>query len=340
MRDEQTPTTMETQMKNKLTTGIVVALAIFASFATAQEMAYPNKPIKIVVPLAPGGATDTIARVIAKNMSVNLSVPVLVENRSGAGGIIGLEAAAKAPPDGYTLFIGNVSTNALNQTIYADKLKFKPDDALTGVTRLAVIPHILVSSAKFEPTSVPELIAYVKAHPGKVNHASPGTGSYSMLDMVRFEKAAGLQMMHVPYQGGAGQYLAPLIANDVQIAFLNASSVIELIRAGKLRALAVTTDRRLQELPSVPTMAELGFPGIGTNAWQGLFVQKGTPRSIVDRLYGSVSDVLLSADVRETFAKQLIIPSNSPSPAEFNSYVKSEVRHWADVVHTLKVKAD
>ncbi|MDB5806132.1 MAG: Tripartite-type tricarboxylate transporter, receptor component TctC [Betaproteobacteria bacterium] len=319
-----------------------LALAAFFSLscpALAQER-YPDKTIRMIVPLAPGGATDTIARIVAKQISTELAVPVTIDNRTGAGGIIGMDAAVRAAPDGYTLFVGNLSTNALNQTVYADKLKFKPDDALMPVSMLATIPHLLVSSAKFEPTTVKELITYAKANPGKVNHASPGVGSYSMLDMLNFEKAAGLHMVHVPYAGGAGQYIAPMVSNEVQIAFLNASSVIEMVRAGKLRALAVTTDKRLPELPNVPTMAEAGFPGIGTNAWQGLFVPKGTPKPVVDRLYAAVAEALRQPEVLETFKKQLIIAAVSPSPEEYGKFVKTEVSRWATIVSSLNVKVE
>jgi tripartite-type tricarboxylate transporter receptor subunit TctC len=323
----------------------VAAAFAFAAWCGAPAPAaaddvYPSKPIRMIVPLAPGGATDTIARIVAKQMSTELAVPVTIDNRTGAGGIIGMDAAVRAAPDGYTLFVGNLSTNALNQTVYADKLKFKPDDALMPVSMLATIPHLLVSSAKFEPTSVKELIAYAKANPGKVNHASPGVGSYSMLDMLNFEKAAGLQMVHVPYAGGAGQYIAPMVSNEVQIAFLNASSVIEMVRAGKLRALAVTTDKRLPELPNVPTMAEAGFPGIGTNAWQGLFVPKGTPKAVVDRLYVAVAEALKQPEVLETFKKQLIIAAVSSSPEEYGRFVKTEVSRWATIVSSLNVKVE
>jgi tripartite-type tricarboxylate transporter receptor subunit TctC len=173
--------------------------------ASAQET-FPNRPIKFVVPLAPGGATDTVTRIVAKQVSQILNNPVVVENRIGAGGLIAMESMTKAAPDGYTLFVGNLSTNALNQTVFEKKMKFKPEDELTGISVLATIPHILVSSAKWEPKTFAEAITYIKAHPQKVNHASPGTGSYSMIDMLTLEKAASLQMVHVPYNGGAGQY--------------------------------------------------------------------------------------------------------------------------------------
>jgi tripartite-type tricarboxylate transporter receptor subunit TctC len=227
-----------------------------------------------------------------------------------------------------------------NQTVFEKKMKFKPEDELTGVSILATIPHILVSSAKFEPKTFAEAITYIKNNPQKVNHASPGVGSYSMIDMVTLEKAAGLNMTHVPYNGGVGQFLIPMISNDVQIAFINASSVIEMIRAGNLRALAVTTDKRLAELPNTPTMSEVGYPGIGTNAWQGLFAPKKTPPAVVAKIHAAVVEALKSEEVKDAFKKQLIIPVSSNSPEDFNLFLKSEVTRWANIVKSIQLQVD
>jgi tripartite-type tricarboxylate transporter receptor subunit TctC len=328
------------EMSRAIYAAFTIALLYALGLTAATAGGYPDHPIKIIVPLAPGGATDTVARVLAKYLAVDLGQPVIVENRLGAGGVIGMDAAVRSAPDGYTLFVGNVSTNALNQAIYADQLRYKPDEALIGVSMLATIPHLLISSAKFPPKTVAELIAYAKAHPGAVNHASPGVGSYSMLDMLTFERAAGLQMVHVPYNGGAGQYLTALVSDEVQIAFLNASSVIEMVKAGRLRALAATTATRIPQLPDVPTMAEAGFPGIGTNAWQGLFAPAGTPKPIVDKLHASVVKALGLPEVKQTFAKSLIDTAPSESPEAFTAFVKGETVRWAKVVADLHVHVD
>jgi tripartite-type tricarboxylate transporter receptor subunit TctC len=308
--------------------------------AFAQDASFPNRPIKLVVPLAPGGATDTVARIYAKQLSSKLNTPVVVENRVGAGGMIALDSMSKAPADGYTIFVGNLSTNALNETVFAEKIKRKPSEYLTGITTLAIIPHIFVASAQLGINSIPELITYAKRNPDTINHASPGVGTYSMLDMLNFEKAAGLKMTHVPYNGGAGQYIVPMVSNEVQIAFINASSVIEMIRAQKLRALAVTTEKRLPELPNTPTMGEVGFPGIGTNAWQAIFVPIGTPKSIVDKLFNASVDALNNEELKEAFKKQLINPAHSKSPEDFNRFVQQEVNRWAGILSNLNVKAE
>jgi tripartite-type tricarboxylate transporter receptor subunit TctC len=301
---------------------------------------FPNRPIKMIVPLAPGGATDTVTRIIAKQISQILNTPVIVENRIGAGGLIAMESMTKVSPDGYTLFVGNLSTNALNQTVFAKKMKFKPEEELIGVSILATIPHVLVCSAKLEAKDFKDMLAYIKANPKKINHASPGVGSYSMIDMLTLEKAAGLDMTHIPYNGGAGQYLIPMVSNDVQIAFINASSVIEMIRAGNLRALAVTTDKRLPELPNIPTMAEVGYPGIGTNAWQGLFAPKKTPQIVLNKIHAAITEAIKSDEVKDAFKKQLIVPVASSSPEEFNLFVKSEVIRWAGIVKSINLVAE
>ena len=319
---------------------IFLVQPFFLRNVLAQDSLFPNRPIKLIVPLAPGGATDTVARIFAKQLSLKLNTPVLVENRVGAGGMIALDSMSKVPADGYTLFIGNLSTNALNETLLAGRMKKKPSEYLAGVTILATIPHILVASAQLGISSVQELITYAKLNPGTVNHASPGVGSYSMLDMLIFEKAAGLKMVHIPYNGGAGQYIVPMVSNEVQIAFINASSVIEMIRSQKLRALAVTTEKRLPELPSTPTMSEVGFPGIGTNAWQGLFAPIGTPKPVLEKLFNASSDALKNEELRDAFKKQLIAPASSASPEDFSRFVQNEVNRWAGILNNLDVKSD
>jgi tripartite-type tricarboxylate transporter receptor subunit TctC len=312
-------------------------LSLLIPLSVCSQEVFPNRPIKLIVPLAPGGATDTVTRIVGKKVSEILNTPIVVENRIGAGGLIAMESMTKVSPDGYTLFVGNLSTNALNQTVFSKKMKFKPEDELTGVSILATIPHILVSSAKLEAKDFKEMIAYIKANPKKINHASPGVGSYSMIDMLTLENAAGLDMTHIPYNGGAGQYLIPMVSNDVQIAFINASSVIEMIRAGNLRALAVTSEKRLQELPNTPTMSELGYPGIGTNAWQGLFAPKKTPPAVLNKIHAAVVEAIKSEEVKEAFKKQLIVPISSSSPEEFNQFVATEVKRWATIVKSVNL---
>src|SRR2546427_3191878 len=259
---------------------------LFAGSALAQD--YPSRPVKMVVPYAPGGATDIIARILGQRLTESLGQSFIVENRPGASGNLALESVAKAAPDGYTLLVGNVSTNAINENIFAQQLQIKPSRDLAGIAKLVEIPHIVVASASFPPNTIAELIAAAKKEPGKINFASVGLGSYPHLDMERLMKAAGIELTHVPYKGGAGQAIPAMIAGEVQVAFFNMASLLPHIRSGRLKALAAIPAQRLPELPNVPTLAEQGFPGIGTNAWQGMFAPAATPKALIDALHRAI----------------------------------------------------
>src|SRR5437867_802152 len=242
---------------------------LFAGSALAQD--YPNRPVKIIVPYAPGGSTDIIGRMVAQRLTESLGQSFIVENRPGASGNLALEAVAKSPADGYMLLVGNVSTNAINENTFANQLSIKPSRDLVGVAKLIEIPHVFVAAANFPVASIADVVAEAKRNPGKINYASAGLGSYPHLDMEKFNQAAGIRMTHVPYKGGAGQMIPSIIAGETQVAFLNLASTLPHIRAGRMKALATAMPSRLAELPEVPTLAELGYAGIGTNAWQGMF---------------------------------------------------------------------
>jgi len=320
---------------------VCAGTAVLPSPATSQSgEPYPNRPVKMLIPYAPGGATDIIARDLAPKLQDALGQPFVVDNRAGASGNIALDAAAKAAPDGYTLLVGNVSTNAINETTFAEVLQVKPSRDLTGITRLVEIPHVLVAAISFPPNNVAEVIAWAKRNPGKVNYSSAGIGTYPHLDMLRFAKAAGIDVVHIPYKGGAAQMLPALLSGEVQLSFINLSSTIEAIKAGRLKALATTMPTRIPELPSVPTMGEQGFPGIGTNAWQGLFAPAATPKPVLDKLHASVVKVLNTPEMKELLAKQMMTVAVSPSPQDFTEEVRAETRAWAEVVRDNKVKID
>ena len=310
-----------------------------AASAAAQDN-YPSKPVRILVPYGPGGATDIIARIVAARLSESLGQTFLVENRPGANGNIALEAAAKAAPDGYTLLVGNVSTNAINENIYADQLSIRPSRDLAGITKLVEIPHVLVANASFPANNVAELVTEATKAPGKLNYASVGMGSYPHLDMERLMRAAGIQLTHVPYKGGAGQAIPAMIAGEVQVAFFNMASLLPHIRSGRLKALAAVPTQRLAELPNVPTLAEQGYPGIGTNAWQGMFAPAATPRPVIDKLYSAVAGVLTKPEQKEGLAKQMMSVAVSNSPEEFSELVRKETESWGAFVREAKIKTD
>ena len=310
------------------------------AFPTAAQEAYPSRPVKILVPYGPGGATDIIARIVAARLTESLGQSFVVENRPGANGNIALEAAAKAAPDGYTLLVGNVSTNAINETIYEKQLTIRPSRDLVAITKLVEIPHIVVASAALPAGNIAELIALAKRQPGKINFASVGLGSYPHLDMEKFMKASGTEFTHVPYKGGAGQAIPAMVGGEVQLAFFNMASLLPHIRSGRLKALAAIPTQRIPELPNVPTLAEQGFPGIGTNAWQGMFAPAATPKPVVDKLYGAVAAVLGRSEQREALAKQMMSVELSKSPTEFTELVRKETADWGEFLRGARIKLD
>jgi tripartite-type tricarboxylate transporter receptor subunit TctC len=318
----------------------IAALLFCILFGAAQAQEYPAKPVRILVPYGPGGATDIIARIVAQRLGESLGQSFVVENRPGANGNLALEAAAKAPADGYTLLVGNVSTNAINENIYKESLTIRPSRDLAGISKLVEIPHIVVASAKLPANNIAELIALAKKEPGKINYASVGLGSYPHLDMERFMKAAGVEFVHVPYKGGAGQAIPAMVAGEVQLAFFNMASLLPHIRSGRLKALAAIPTERLAELPQVPTLAEQGFPGIGTNAWQGMFAPAATPKPLIDRLHGAVVAVLTKPETKAGLAKQMMSVEVSKSPQDFTDEVRRETQAWGEFLREAKIKIE
>jgi tripartite-type tricarboxylate transporter receptor subunit TctC len=325
---------------SRFVAGMLIAVAGWVSGAgdvAAQD--YPRRPIRMIVPYAPGGATDIVARTIGPKITEILGQQVVIDNRSGAAGNIALELVAKAQPDGYTLLVGNVSTNSINPIAFAHVLPIDPLKDLTGITLLASIPNFLVSGASFPAATLKEFVAYAKARPGQLNHGGP-IGSYSHLDLLAFMKAAGLQMVHIPSKGGAGTAVTSLISNEVQITWMNLATASGQIKSGRLKAYAVSTDQRLRDFPSVPTMAEAGYPGIGSNNWNGVFAQTKLPSAIKDKLFAALVQTVKRADIEEVFARSLIPVATSKSPEEFDAFVKSENVRWAKIIKDNNIKLE
>jgi tripartite-type tricarboxylate transporter receptor subunit TctC len=231
--------------------------------------------------------------------------------------------------------VGNVTTNAINESGGGN---VKPSRDLVGITELAEIPHIIAASTAFPANTLAETIDYLKKNPGKVNYASAGIGSYPHLDMLKFAKVTNTNMVHIPYKNGAAGMVPSLMANETQLAFLNLASSIEQIRAGKMKAIATTAPTRLPELPNVPTMAELGYEGIGTNAWQGVFAPAATPKPIVDKLHSLIVKVMSTAETKERMNKGMLTVVLSKSPQAWTDQVKSETAKWADFIVENKIK--
>ena len=323
----------------KFTSGLFCICAALALPAGAQD-AYPSRPVKIVVPYGPGGATDIIARIVAQRLGESLGQSFVVENRPGASGNLALETVAKAPPDGYTLLVGNVSTNAINENTFAQQLQIKPTRDLTGIAKLVEIPHIVVATASFPAENLAGLIALAKKDPGRINYASAGIGSYPHLDMEVFQRQAAIKMTHIPYKGGAGQMIPALLSGEAPVAFINLSSALPLVRAGKLKALATTAGARLAELPEVATMAEQGYPNVGTNAWQGMFAPAKTPKPIIDKLHRSVAAALTRPEQKESLAKQMMAVDVSSSPQDFDNQVQRETRNWGEFLREANIRIE
>ena len=316
----------------------LLCLGLLPLTASAQSSAWPNRPVKMVVPFAVGGATDIAARIIAPTLGEILGQQFIVEIKAGAAGNIAIEAVALAPPDGYTLMVGNVSTGSINETLYASKLKVKPSVALKPVSLIASIPNLIVSGMDFPPNNMKELIAYAKARPGELNYSSP-LGGYSHLDMLDFTKKAGLKLVNIPSKG-AGSSQVGLVAGDIHFTILNAASTLTLIKAKKLKALATTSATRLPYLPDVPTLAESGFPGVGTDQWNGIFVPANTPQPIVDKLFNAIIQALQKPQVKEAFitAGMTVIPSKSPEEAA--AFIAAETQRWPRIIKENNVTVD
>ena len=318
----------------------LLGAGLLAAGAAASAADFPVRPVRMLVPYAPGGATDIIARILAARLNEAWGQPVIVDNRPGASGNIALEAAAKASPDGYTVLVGNVSTNAINETTFAHTLRIKPSRDFVGVTNLIEIPHIFAVNPGLAATSIRQLVDLAKAPGANFNYASAGIGSYPHLDMVMFARSAGITMTHVPYKGGAGQMIPALIGGEVQVMFINLASTLEQVRAGRIRALATTMPQRVAELPNVPTMAESGFPGIGTNAWNGLFAPAAVPKPVLAAIFGKVVAVMDRPDAREQLGKQMMTVVLNPSPEAYTRFVRAETEKWAKVVKDNDIKVE
>lgn len=322
---------------------VAAATASAAVAAGAQSPAgpgavsYPVRPIRFICPIAPGGSVDIASRAIAQKLSESLGQQVVVDNRSGGGGNIGAEIASKAPPDGYTMVMGSSSTFAVNPTLYRN-LKYDAIRDFSPVSMVSFAPNVLVVHPTVPASSVKELVALAKAKPGFLAFASSGTGGAPHLAGELFKMVAGVDIIHVPYRG-TGQAVADLLAGQVPMSFGTALALLQHIKAGKLRALAVTSHRRIAALPEVPTMAEAGLPGVEVTSWNGVLVPAGTPRAIVVKLNREMVRILNSTEMKERMSSQGAEAAGN-TPEEFGAFIKSEIAKWGKVVRAAGLRAD
>ncbi|MEY2622299.1 MAG: hypothetical protein RIT26_2119 [Pseudomonadota bacterium] len=300
---------------------------------------YPHKPVRIIIPFAPGGASDFVGRILAQKLSEQLHQQVFIENRTGAAGNIGMDLAARALPDGHTLYLGNIGTLAINPAIYAN-LSVKPLQDFAPVTLIADVPSALVVNTDWGPRQLTEALALLKANPGKFNFATPGSGSLNRLEMEILMRSAGVTMVHAPYKGGGGPAAMGLIGGETQLMFNTMPSVKGFITAGRMHALAVTSAQRMAGLPDVPTMAELGYPELVTGSWQGILAPAKTPKEIILKLHRALNAVLDMPDVRERLAAGGVFPAQSKSPEEFGQFLATETQKWGKVARDARATAD
>jgi tripartite-type tricarboxylate transporter receptor subunit TctC len=317
----------------------LIAIAALATLgqgaaALAAEDEYPNRPVKIIVPFAPGGSTDVVARILADKLGAELKQTFVVDNRAGAGGNIGADLVAKSTPDGYTLLMGTTGVLAINAHLYK-ALPFDPEKDFAPVSYTSLITNILVVNPEVPARTVPELIRLAKAKPGALTFASSGAGSSTHLSAELFKSLAGVDILHVPYRGSS-QALVDLISGQVTMLFDNAPSAIGFVQQGKLRALAVTSRKRLANLPDIPTLEEAGVAGYESLSWSGIVAPAATPTAVIGKLNAALDRILRSEDVKQKFAALGVEPVGGP-PEAFTRHVRAESDKWGKLIKAANI---
>ena len=313
----------------------MVVLAVAAMSASAQG--YPNRPLKLILPFTPAGATDVLARLVGDELGRRLGQPVVIENRAGAGGNIGAQLAAKAAPDGYTLLMAPTSIYSIAMTLYREP-GFDLTRDFATVSLVANAPHVLVAHPSLQATNLKQVIARARANPGGLSIASQGTGTVSHLEAEILQDMAGVTLVHVPYKGSAPA-LVDVVGGQVQLMFDSIASALPQIRAGKLVAVAVASDHRASLLPDVPTVAESGLPGYRAESWLSILVPARTPRPLIDRLNRELVALLGDARVRQQLVERGFEPQSS-SPAQLSARIRADLASWGQVVRAARVSVE
>ncbi|MCC6777412.1 MAG: tripartite tricarboxylate transporter substrate binding protein [Hyphomicrobiales bacterium] len=316
---------------------LVLACLALPAAASAQDK-YPSKPVKILVPYAPGGATDITSRLFGDQFRQILGQQFVVESKPGAFGILAIEEMARSRPDGYTLMVGNVSTNAITPVLFQKKFTINFERDVVSVSRLAIYPSFLTATVQnFEPRSVADVVAYAKKNPGKLRYSSAGVGSFPHFDMEIFARRAGVEMVHLPNKNGAAGMLNDLVVGDEQLAFINSATTASMIKAGKLRPLAVLAEARLAEYPDVPTLAEAGYPGVGTLHWQSMLAPANTPKDVLATLHKAIVQAAGAPALQEGFQKQLVSVKPNQSLDEARTWLAGELASWRKITAEVKI---
>jgi tripartite-type tricarboxylate transporter receptor subunit TctC len=327
-------------MQLSVLTGLLAAMTVLAAGGDWANAAspYPSRPVRMIVPFQPGGASDFVGRIIQPKLAEVLGQNVVVENRVGASGYVGVETAAGATPDGYTFLLGNVGTMAINASVFP-KFKVKPLDAFIGVTQVVDVPLCVAVHPSLPVKSIKELVDYAKARPGKLNYAAAGAGSNGRLTTEYWMQKVGVEIVMVAYKGGAGGASLGLVQGETQVSFLSTPSIFPFVKQGRLRLLAVIARERLNSAPDVPTMAEAGFPDLTVGSWQGVYVPKGTPQPVVKRLFPAVQTTMQDAEVKRRLGTASAVVVLSKSPEDFYRFWKGEHDRWAAVVKSIGAQA-
>ncbi len=313
---------------------ILIASMLCGAVSTAVGQDFPSRTVRMVVGFAPGGANDTIARIVAAALQARWGQTVVVENKTGSGGHIGADAVAKAAPDGHTLYMGSTGTNAVGPNLYR-KLAYDPVGGLAPVTIVAKSGNAVVVPAESPFKTVQELVAFAKANPNKLNYGSSGNGSTLHLAGEMFQSAAGVDLVHVPYKGDA-MALNDLASGQIQVTFSGIPPALSIARSGKARILAVTSAERMPSMPTVPTVAESGVPSMNVSTWYGVFATGGTPPALLERIAADIKAVVDQPAVRQQISGQGVVPTVS-SPAEFRRFVGQEIEHWGKAVKKANI---
>ena len=314
----------------------VAALLAPAGFSTAVAQNYPDRPVRMIVPFAPGGGTDIVSRLVAQRLADSIKQSVVVDNRAGGAGNIGAELVARANPDGYTLLVGSATILAVNPVIF--KVAYNPSRDFAPITLLGSQPHLMVVHPSLPANSVREFVNLAKEKSLKLNYGSSGTGGPAHLGGELFKIVAGIDMLHIPYKG-TGPAVIDLVGGQLQVGLLSLASSMPHVKSGRLKALAVTSPKRAIVAPELPTIAESGYPGFEVRSWYGLLAPTGTPKTIIDKLSSQIAAVLRQPEVIAKLASDGAEPGGD-TPAEFAAYIKSEAERWGKVVKTAGIRAD
>jgi tripartite-type tricarboxylate transporter receptor subunit TctC len=318
---------------------LVAAACLIAGYAQAQSASYPHRPIRMIVPFAPGGASDFVARIVQPKLSEVLGQQVVIDNRAGASGNIGVELGARAPADGYTIFLGNVGTMAVNPAIYP-KFAISPIRDFVGITLLVDVPGAFAVHPSVPAKNVAEFVQYARSRPGELNYGSSGAGSAQRLAFEFLMSKAGIKLVHIPYKGGAGPATTAVLTGEVAATMVTVASFIPHHKSGKARVLAVMAPQRVAALPDVQTMIEAGFPELTLGSWQGLYVPSGTPRPIVNQLYSAVMKTMHDPETMKRLQAGGAEIVTSKSPEEFAGFMKTQNAFWAKIVNSVGAIAE